>query len=46
VDFKTGEEQEKYASQVKEYMTLVQSMTQKPVKGYLCYLETGKIVQI
>ncbi|HSF53152.1 MAG TPA: UvrD-helicase domain-containing protein [Algoriphagus sp.] len=43
VDFKTGEEFEKYRNQVREYMTLVQKLTQKPVKGYLCYLETGKI---
>jgi ATP-dependent exoDNAse (exonuclease V) beta subunit len=46
VDFKTGEEREKYGSQVKEYMTLVQDLTQKPVRGFLCYLETGKIEQI
>ena len=43
VDFKTGEELEKYGNQVREYMTLVQKLTQKPVKGYLCYLESGKI---
>ncbi len=43
VDFKTGEELEKYGNQVREYMNLVQKLTQKPVKGYLCYLETGKI---
>lgn len=43
VDFKTGEEQEKYGLQVRDYMDLVQKLTQKPVKGYLCYLETGKI---
>lgn len=43
VDFKTGEEQERYGLQVRDYMVLVQKLTQKPVKGYLCYLETGKI---
>ncbi|MDI1322398.1 MAG: UvrD-helicase domain-containing protein [Algoriphagus sp.] len=43
VDFKTGEEQERYGLQVRDYMDLVQKLTQKPVKGYLCYLETGKI---
>lgn len=43
VDFKTGEELEKYGNQVRDYMDLVQKLTQKPVKGYLCYLETGKI---
>jgi ATP-dependent exoDNAse (exonuclease V) beta subunit len=43
VDFKTGEELEKYGKQVRDYMDLVQKLTQKSVKGYLCYLETGKI---
>ena len=43
VDFKTGEELENYGNQVREYMALVQKLTQKPVKGYLCYLETRKI---
>lgn len=43
VDFKTGEMLEKYENQVREYMELVKKLTQKPVKGYLCYLETGKI---
>jgi ATP-dependent exoDNAse (exonuclease V) beta subunit len=43
VDFKTGEELEKYGKQVRDYMDLVQKLTKKPVKGYLCYLETGKI---
>ncbi|WP_026952073.1 UvrD-helicase domain-containing protein [Algoriphagus mannitolivorans] len=43
VDFKTGEKLEKYENQVREYMELVKKLTQKPVKGYLCYLETGKI---
>ncbi|SDD60080.1 ATP-dependent exoDNAse (exonuclease V) beta subunit (contains helicase and exonuclease domains) [Algoriphagus faecimaris] len=46
VDFKTGEEQDRYAKQVKEYMELVHSLTQKPCKGYLCYLETGKIKEV
>ncbi|KEO72401.1 UvrD-helicase domain-containing protein [Anditalea andensis] len=46
VDFKTGEERSHYASQVKEYMYLVEGLTQKPVKGYLCYLESGNIVEV
>jgi len=46
VDFKTGEAFEKYEKQVRDYMDLVYKLTQKPVKGYLCYLETGKIEQI
>lgn len=46
VDFKTGEALEKYEHQVREYMELIQTLTEKPVKGYLCYLETGKIENI
>ncbi len=46
VDFKTGEELEKYENQVREYMSLVKALTQKPSKGYLCYLETGKIAEV
>jgi ATP-dependent exoDNAse (exonuclease V) beta subunit len=46
VDFKTGEERDRYAKQVKEYMGLVESLTSKPCKGYLCYLETGKIEEV
>jgi len=46
IDFKTGEERNHYASQVKEYMNLVQGLTQKPVRGYLCYLESGKIEEV
>jgi ATP-dependent exoDNAse (exonuclease V) beta subunit len=46
VDFKTGEEMESYGNQVKEYMELVKKLTQKPSKGYLCYLETGKIEEV
>ena len=46
VDFKTGEEYGKYEKQVREYMSLVQALSGKPTKGYLCYLESGKIVEI
>ncbi|AWW29362.1 DNA helicase UvrD [Echinicola strongylocentroti] len=46
VDFKTGEEQEKYERQVKEYMYLVAKLGPYKVKGYLCYLETGKIIEV
>jgi ATP-dependent exoDNAse (exonuclease V) beta subunit len=46
VDFKTGDEYGKYEKQVREYMALVQSLSRKPTKGYLCYLESGKIVEI
>ncbi|WP_339876510.1 UvrD-helicase domain-containing protein [uncultured Algoriphagus sp.] len=46
VDFKTGEAQSRYANQVREYMELVSKLSQKPTKGYLCYLETGVIEEI
>lgn len=46
VDFKTGEEQEKYQKQVEEYMSLIKKMGISEVRGYLCYLETGKIIEI
>jgi ATP-dependent exoDNAse (exonuclease V) beta subunit len=46
VDFKTGEAYEKYEKQVREYMDLVGKLASKPVKGFICYLETGKIVEV
>ncbi|MBD8489988.1 UvrD-helicase domain-containing protein [Echinicola sp. CAU 1574] len=46
VDFKTGDEQEKYIQQVREYMALVAGLGSYLVKGYLCYLETGKIIEV
>jgi ATP-dependent exoDNAse (exonuclease V) beta subunit len=46
VDFKTGEPYERYEKQVRKYMDLVQKLTAKPVRGYLCYLETGNIVEV
>ncbi|EAZ79585.1 UvrD-helicase domain-containing protein [Algoriphagus machipongonensis] len=46
VDFKTGEAHSRYANQVREYMELVNNLSQKPVKGYICYLETGIIEEI
>ncbi|RAI88282.1 UvrD-helicase domain-containing protein [Algoriphagus yeomjeoni] len=46
VDFKTGEAQPRYANQVREYMELVSKLSQKPTKGYLCYLETGTIEEV
>ncbi len=46
VDFKTGEEYERYEKQIKEYMELVSSLTKKPVSGYLCYLESGRILEV
>ncbi|GGZ38865.1 DNA helicase [Echinicola pacifica] len=46
IDFKTGEEQSRYHRQVKDYMLLVGSLVSRPVRGYLCYLETAKIVEV
>ncbi|MCH6232985.1 UvrD-helicase domain-containing protein [Cognataquiflexum rubidum] len=46
VDFKTGEAYEKYKNQVREYMDLVGKLAAKPVRGFICYLETGEIVKI
>jgi CRISPR/Cas system-associated exonuclease Cas4 (RecB family) len=46
VDFKTGSEFEKHQKQVKEYMNLVASLSQKNTKGYLCYLEDGRVVEV
>lgn len=46
VDFKTGEEYSKYEMQVRGYMNLVKGLSGKTTKGYLCYLESGKILEI
>ncbi|QDH81630.1 AAA family ATPase [Echinicola soli] len=46
IDFKTGEELEKYQRQVREYMALVAGLGDYQVKGFLCYLETGKIIEV
>jgi ATP-dependent exoDNAse (exonuclease V) beta subunit len=46
IDFKTGVKRDSHVVQVKEYMTLVQTLTQLPVKGYLCYLEPTEIIAL
>ncbi len=46
IDFKTGVKRESHAHQVYEYMELVKSLTQLPVKGYLCYLEPTEIIAL
>ncbi|EKB48052.1 putative recombination protein RecB [Cecembia lonarensis] len=46
VDFKTGEVYERDKKQVKEYMDLVGRLSGKAVRGYLCYLETGRIEEV
>lgn len=46
IDFKTGVKRESHAHQVQEYMALVKTLTQVPVKGYLCYLEPTEIIAL
>ncbi|WP_186758511.1 UvrD-helicase domain-containing protein [Echinicola salinicaeni] len=46
VDFKTGEEKKQYSKQVKGYIELLGDLGHEMVKGYLCYLETGKIIEV
>lgn len=46
VDFKTGEKYSSHPKQVKEYMDLVHQLSQKPVKGFLCYLEPTEIIEV
>jgi CRISPR/Cas system-associated exonuclease Cas4 (RecB family) len=46
IDFKTGVKRETHAHQVYEYMSLVKTLTQLPVKGYLCYLEPTEIIAL
>ena len=43
IDFKTGGEKSSHQNQVKEYINLVRSLTQKPTEGYLVYIESGLI---
>lgn len=46
IDFKTGVKRESHAHQVYEYVELVKSLTQLPVKGYLCYIEPTEIIAL
>ena len=46
IDFKTGIKRQSHANQVQEYMALVKTLTQVPVKGYLCYLEPTEIIAL
>lgn len=46
IDFKTGEKTSKHQAQVREYMALVQNLTQLPTQGFLCYLEPTEIFEI
>ena len=47
VDYKFGEERrEKYAEQLREYMSLLQSIGYTSVKGYVWYVRMGEVDQI
>ncbi len=45
-DFKTGAEMDKHLQQVKNYMSALQSATDKPVRGYLAYTKTGTLKEV
>ncbi|UJP63343.1 UvrD-helicase domain-containing protein [Mongoliitalea daihaiensis] len=46
VDFKTGAQKTQHLEQVSSYMSLVASIVQKPVKGYVCYLEPTELIEV
>jgi len=47
IDYKFGEiENPKYIRQVKHYINQIQKMGYKAVKGYICYIVLGKVVEI
>ena len=47
IDYKFGEEhKEQYQKQVKNYMNLLTDMGYQAVRGFLWYVEKGKIVEI
>ena len=46
VDFKTGAPRETYLFQIRDYMSLVEKLTNLPVKGYLCYLDSVRIEEV
>ena len=47
VDFKTGHENtEKYKAQMKNYLGIISEVYTKPVRGFLAYVDPGKIVEI
>jgi ATP-dependent exoDNAse (exonuclease V) beta subunit len=45
-DFKTGAELDKHFQQVKDYMTALESATDKTVRGYLAYTKTGILKEV
>lgn len=47
IDYKSGSQKpSRYRKQVKEYVTLLSSLTDRKVRGYLYYLDSGDIVEI
>ncbi len=47
IDYKFGEKEEKkYLKQVKNYMTQIKKMGYANVKGYICYIVLGKVIQV
>jgi len=46
IDYKFGQKESKYhLAQVKEYMDLIAQMGYQ-TKGYVCYAELGKVVEV
>ena len=46
IDFKFGEEEEKYSGQVRRYMRLFREMGYGEVSGYIWYVPIDKIIQV
>ncbi len=47
IDYKFGEkEDKKYIRQVKYYADQIRKMGYTDIKGYICYITLGKIVEI
>ncbi|MFB6306148.1 MAG: hypothetical protein ABEH43_04020, partial [Flavobacteriales bacterium] len=46
IDFKTGKREDKHYSQVKDYMIHIKEATDKPVEGYLFYVDEEEAVGI
>jgi ATP-dependent exoDNAse (exonuclease V) beta subunit len=47
IDYKFGEkENKKYIRQVKYYTDQIRKMGYKDVKGYICYIKLGKVIEI
>ena len=46
IDFKFGEEDEKYSGQVRRYMRLFREMGYGEVSGYIWYVPIDKIIRV